>query len=197
MKTGINLLTKQKKYQNIEKIFNSLKFGVALMVVFFLLGYLAVFLLLLNQKKTTDSISVQNAAYLQTLTQNKEVEAQFVYFVSKEKQISTFLKNDVNFYPYYSLLNDSLSSSSPPATLQTFVINSDRTSEFAVGFNDFPSLLNFLKFCESDFFLQNFTSLHLTNFTTTLQQNTAVQAASPSANLNNFSLHFKGTFKQI
>lgn len=197
MKHGINLLTKQKRYQDIEKIFKKLKIGLVFLVLLFLTAYLLIFIELFNQKKTIDSLSLQKTSYLQTLTQNKEVEAQFIYFVSKEKQISTLLKNDVKFYPYYNLLNDSLSSSSPSATLQTLVINADRSSEFEVGFNDLVSLLNFLKFSESDIFLRNFTSLHLTNFTAVTSQNNNPASVTPSASSKNYSLHFKGIFKQI
>ncbi len=193
MKKGINLLTKQKKYQNIEKLFRSLKIGIVLMTGIFLIIDAVSLFQLFSQNQTINSLDLQKASYLQTLTQNKEVEAQFVYFVSKEKQISNILKNDVNFYPYYSILNASLSSSSPAATLQKLIINTDKTTEFTVGFNDFASLLNFLKFSESDFFLKSFTQLHLTNFTINSKQN------SPNlpTQLNNYTLNFSGTFKQI
>ncbi len=103
----------------------------------------------------------------------------------KQKQISLYLKNDVNFFPYYNLLNDSLKSSSPEAQLDSVLIDRSKEADFSVAFVDFPSLLSFLKFAESEVFLKNFTDLSLKGFNLGTQQNKSLK------------LTFNGIFKDI
>ena len=113
------------------------------------------------------------------------MEAKFIYFRNKERQVSKILTEDVNFYPYYNLLKDSLQSSSPEATLETVLIDKNKTVNFMVSFESYQSLLEFFKFAESDNFLANFSTLVLSNF------------SNAKSVPQRYELGFKGAFQQL
>lgn len=185
MKNRINLLSKQEKYLRLESLFQTFRIGILVvgLTVFFI--DIIFFAILIRQKKQLDSISAEKRKVLDFLVANKEAEAKYVYFRNKENQISTFLKNDVRFFPYYNLLNDSLNSASPPARLDSVIIDKTKEVEFVVGFDDFSALTSFFKFAETNIFLDNFIELKLNGF------NIAKQGKSI------YQLGFKGKFKEL
>lgn len=182
----INLLTKQKKYTDISNLFFKLKYLTGFIVLIFLLSYIFFAIVLSGQQNTLSVLESQKKSLLEYLLQNKQVEAKFVYFRSKERQLSEILKDDVNFYPYYNLLQDSLKSSSPEAALENVVIDKNKTVTFSIGFKDNNSMLDFFKFAESDEFLKNFSQLILNTF-----------SSSVLATSNSYKLEFKGVFSQL
>jgi len=185
MTRRINLLSKQEKYLKLEGLFSKLRFVILIMGVIVFIVDIVFFAILIGQKNNLDNRLNEKKSLLQFLVTNKEAEARFIYLRNKEQQISTDLKNDVNFYPYYNLLNNSLKSSSPVASLDSVTIDKTKGVDFSVGFTDFNSLSSFFKFAESDDFLKNFTSLNLEGF------NTVSQAQK------GYSLNFKGKFIEI
>ncbi|MBI4009079.1 hypothetical protein HY357_02505 [Candidatus Roizmanbacteria bacterium] len=134
---------------------------------FLLVAYAFFYGILLRQKQKIDNLSTQKKDILEFLLANKETEAKFVYFRNKHKQLSDILEGDVNFYPYYFLLKDSLKSSTPEAILDSVVIDKAKTFTFSVSIEDFPTMLSFLRFAESDDFLKNFNQLILSSFSNT------------------------------
>lgn len=178
----INLLVKQGKYIKLEHAFGKLKWVLILFVVFFTACYVFISFLLFDQKKVIDSLSQEKEVLLEFLLALNKVEAKFVYFRTKEQQLSDILKDDVNFYPYYKLLDQTLKSLSSSAVLESVTINKLREAEFTLSFPDSKSMISFFKFAESDDFLKNFNTLVLTQFT-------QIQAESQQ-----FELIFKGTF---
>ncbi len=184
MKKHINLILKQKRYQELERIFGHLRSLVVVMIVVFFVLSIVYFFVLSQKKSELNALNSQKKQYLDYLLQNKEIEAKFVYFNSKEKNISTILQNDVNFYPYYNVLVESLKNSSPAATLETVLISKDRTTDFTLNFPEYNSLLSFFKFIESDIFLKNFSTLNLISLSTTNQDKVS----------NGIKMNFKGKF---
>lgn len=185
MKKKINLLSKQKKYIKLERVFQVLRICILVSGITVFLLDIIFFSLLLQQKKQLDSLTSDKNKLLEFLVANRKEETSFAYFRNKQKQIATYLKNDVNFFPYYNLLNDSLKSSSPEAQLDAVVIDKTKDVDFVVVFADFTSLLSFFKFAESDSFLKNFTNLNLKRFDLGNKDN------------KNYKLSFKGVFKDI
>ncbi len=167
MKKGINLLVKQQKYLNLEKAFNNLKFLVVGLFVIFIGSNLLLFFLLNRQKDTIEKLTLNKKELLDYLFQHTQVEAKFVYFRNKERQVSDILKQDVNFYPYYELLTNNLASV-PQAILETVTIDKLKATTFIVSFPDYSSMLVFFKIAESDTFLKNFNRLVLSQFTNTI-----------------------------
>ncbi len=172
MKKGINLLIKQQSYLSLEKSFEKIKTGIVLLLLLFLVIYGIFFFLLSQQSKQINDLNLEKQSILDFLVQNKEVEAKFVYFRGKEKQLGEILQQDVNFLPYYNLLKNSLTYSTPEARLDSVVINKDKKVNFSVSFNDYGGILSFLKFAETDEFLNNFNTLVLSNFNTLTKNKT-------------------------
>lgn len=185
MKRKINLLTKQKKYLQVAKIFGSLRLVIVVTICFFLVLFATLYFFLSRQSGKINEIQEQKKKVLNYLVKNKEVEAQFIYFRNKQQDISEILKNDVNFYPYYMLLTNSLKSSSPSATLVSLMIDKDKSVDFTVSFDSLNSLLAFFKFTESPSFLNNFDTLNLIGLNLTQQVK------------NDFKLNFKGKFVKL
>lgn len=164
MKKRINLITKQKKYLQEEKLFYYLKISTYIIFAIFFVCIAVNLSFLVKSKKNLELKKKEKEMYLQFLLKNKEVEAKFVYFQNKSSQIKNILKNDVNFYPYYTLLKDSLKYASPEPVIESIVINKDRRTTFMLGFESTQQLLAFFKFAESPEFLNNFSELSLHQF---------------------------------
>lgn len=191
MKKKINLLTKQKKYQTYETIFKAVKITCVLTIILFVTSYTVYYIILSSQKKELNLYLTQKKNALEYITQNKEVEAKFVYFSSKLQQISQILTEDVNFHPYYTVLTESLKSASPEGQLEKVSIDRNRTVDFSVNLADTPSLLSFLRFIESENFLENFDQLSLTNFTLYSGGGFSLQGGA------GYKLFLKGVFKKL
>ncbi len=166
MKKHINLITRQKKYYQIDEFIRRLRMAVAAFGVFFIVLNMAFFLFLYHEQSGINALTEEKKRLLDFLIQNKESEAKFVYFNSKEKQVAGILKSDVSFYPYYNLLTESLKTASPAGQLQTLVIEKDRHVNFSVSFDNYDSLLFFFKFMETEQFLRNFKDLTLSSVET-------------------------------
>ena len=189
MKKGINLLSKQLKYKKIGTIIVRLRVVLVVLTVFFALLFLSFSVILFRQSQEVNKLISNKRSLLEYLLVNKEVEAKFVFFNNRYQEIKEILKNDVNFLPFYSLLNESLNQASPAPQLKSLVINRDRTVSFALNFIDLPSLLTFLKFGESDNFLDNFDQLILGSFN--IVQNSAKEKKA------NYELIFNGKFSSL
>jgi len=173
MRKRINLLTKQKKYLQEEKLFYYLRIASYITAVIFFIFFIVNLLFLAQNKKNLDLKKKEKEMYLQFLLKNKEVEAKFVYFQNKSSQVKNILKNDVNFYPYYILLKESLKYASPEPVIESISINKDRTTSFVLGFDSTSQLLVFFKLAESPEFLKNFSELSLHQFS--LEENKEVK----------------------
>lgn len=193
MKKRINLLTKHEKYRTIEEVFQKLRWLLGLLTGGFFVAYAFLFLFLSQQRTKINTLLAEKQTLLGFLLQNKEVEAKFIYFSGKYKQLNSILKDDVNFYPYYNLLNESLKSASPTPSLSSLVINKDKTTTFTLTFDDLNSLVSFLKFTESDVFVKNFSELTLISFASDQK---SINKSTVSKNLN-YKLDFKGKFKEV
>jgi hypothetical protein len=185
MKKGINLLIKQDQYIKYERVFKQLKLVLVLFCIVALLEYIGLYLVVRSQRQKTVELQNQNQTLLNYIVQNKQVEANLLFFNQKEHQLVTILKTDVNFYPYYELLTNSLLQYGAQAKLVSLTMDNSRLSEFTLQFPDYSSMLTFFKFAETDEFVKNFDTLVLSNFT-----------ATPGSQ-QSYQLVFKGTFKEI
>lgn len=187
MRKRINLLKAQKRFIFGEQVFSKLKTAIMLIFVFFLFIYAAFYYLLSQQKREIDELATQKKELIEFFIQNKEKEAKFVYFRNKQKQLSDILKEDVNFFPYYNLLKESLNAVNANVRLDSVLIDKSKSVKFSLGFEDYSSLLNFLSFAESDDFLKNFNQLALVNFS-----KNEIQVAN-----NDYKLNFSGKFSNL
>ncbi len=186
MKKRINLFSKKKRYDFITvyashiRLYGSICGGLLLALFIYLLVLLV---------KTTQGIQSETSKkqqYLTYLIGEKDTEANIRYFKGKHTQLNTYLKDDANFLPYYSILQSSLQNASEAATLDNVSIDQNRNTQFVVKFQTFASMESFLKYIESEEFLKYFTDISLSNLS--LTRDTIA---------HNYELQFKGKFKEI
>lgn len=167
MKKRINLLNKPNQYFQYEKIFKRIrKLTIYLLILFFVV-FLPIFLILFNKEKEIDRLYQEKKSLLEYITANKQIEADFIYLKSKHQQLVQAINEDVNFLPYYNILLNSLKESSPSPKLDQVIISKDRSVSFTLIFNDKTAMVNFLKFAESDKFINNFNHLFISKFNLT------------------------------
>jgi len=186
MKKHINLITRQRKYYQADAVIRYLRIVITVLGAVFIAVNLIFFVILYREQNSVEVLLNEKKNLLDYLIKNKEGEARFIFFNTKEKQVATILKGDVNFYPYYNLLSDSLKRASPEGELQALILDKNREVSFTIGFEDYPSLISFFKFMETNEFLKNFTDLTL--------QSVDVGKAKEK---NSYVLNLKGTFMEI
>jgi hypothetical protein len=130
----------------------------------------------------------QKKGLLQSLIENKDIEAKINYFAAKDDQLKLYLKDDAEFLPYYNLLKDILAFSSESPILESMTLDKNKSTEFVVRFVQYAPAYEFLKFIESDSFLTHFTELRLNNFSLTQDSTNSEQG---------YQLRFRGKFKII
>lgn len=182
MKKKINLLLRQKKYQQIaakiEYTKNILFIGIFiifLLVIISFLGYM-------YMRKKFESLLLQKKALLTFIVDNRKEEAGYIYFSNKEMQISNIIRNDLNYGPYYEFLRGIVTTSTDEGRLESLAMDKDRKVNFVLTLPDYSSVLSFLSSIESNAFLSHFKSLSLTHFST---------FESP---YQSYKLEFKGQF---
>src|SRR5690242_15725006 len=72
--------------------------GIVLFVIFLVISVLNIM-----QKSHIQSLLNDKQKSLNFLTENKTNEAETTYFIQKKDQLNTFLKDDANFLPYYTI----------------------------------------------------------------------------------------------
>ena len=187
MKNRINLFKRKPEQDYIGIIAQKIKryitgMGVVLFVIFLFLMY-QMFQLNITQQ----NLLKKKETYLKYLLDKKDTESTIRYFVGKQAQVNTFLKDDANFLPYYQILKDSLAGTDDKAILDTVDIDKDRNTSFIVRFSSFDDVLLFLKYVEEESFLKNFTTLTLQSFNLTQQ----------SSNMSHYQLELVGVFKKL
>lgn len=141
------------------------------------------------------SLSKKKQLYLALLINDKDIEANTRYFKGKQTQLLKYEKDDARFLPYYSVLVSALSTSSQSASLDSIEINKDRDATFIVKFKDYDGMVQFLKYVESDEFLNSFDALSMASLN--LSRESGSTTKIQSALNKNYQLQFKGRFKEL
>lgn len=184
MKSRINLLKRERKYQQYELYFHYLRIGTFVYCGIFVVTVMGLLFYLYNVNNQYAALLRQKQESAQYLLQNKDTEAEFVYFGGKLLEISKLLKEDVNFQPYYNLLITSLDQASQEAHFNSVTIDKSKSVQFTVSVENYSSLLGFLKYVETDNFLRYFKDITLINF-------------DLADNNKKYTLTFKGKFNEI
>ncbi|MEK7634171.1 MAG: hypothetical protein AAB437_04990 [Patescibacteria group bacterium] len=163
-KKHINLLVNREDYQMYENVFERLKLSAAVLTLILFIFFISFYLILRNKFNTYERMNLQKKTYLQLLTERRSDEAKINYIQKKYSDLKTFLKDDAASTPYYELLSDAISESSQAATLKSFEVNKDREASFTISFSNFDKLMEFLKFAESQTFIENFEKISMKNF---------------------------------
>lgn len=167
------------------------KISLVLCLIFFI-AFLVVNYLIIKNKLKLNQLNSQKENDLKYLIDNKTDEAKLQYFKTKQKQLSDYYGEDAAFLPYYKVLLQALEPASDSAVLESVTIDNNRDSTFIVKIYDYDQAINFLKFVESDDFINNFDRLILTGFD--LYQQTD---DSNSNEKDSYQFSFKGNFKSL
>lgn len=189
MKKRINLLIYHKKYQETESLFSTIR-KVVMAFLFFSLLIIPIMLLILNNKRTQLNQLIEEKNRLkEELNKKKDVEIAYQIFSHKFSQLKEILSADVDFFPNYQLINDSLKSATTGAFLDSIEIDKDKKTNFIISFQNLDELINFLNYIEEKKYLYNFSQLTLKSFS--LDQSSLENQASKK-----YQLSFVGQFKK-
>jgi len=186
MKNRINLFKQKPQLDFISANAHKFKMylngaGIMLFVCFLLLIYQV-----LRLSSTQQALLKMKETYLKYLLEENDVEANIRYFISKQTQVNTFLKDDARFLPYYQILKKSLEETSNNVVLDTIDIDKSRKTRFIVKFKDTEEMLSFIRYIEGEEFLKNFISLSLQSFVINKQTKGS-----------RYQLELQGIFKEI
>lgn len=188
MRKRINLLKYHEKYIKTEKFFLKFKRFIYFSLSFSIL-ITFITLIILNNKKNELNQLIKEKKYLENfISKNKDVDIAYQIFSNKFLQIKNILNSDVNFYPYYKIIIDSLKKATSSASLESITITKNKDTNFTISFKDFNALINFLDFIEDESYLSNFRQLTLKNIN--LNQTTTSNQAGQE-----YKLDFVGQFK--
>ena len=162
-KNRINLLINREDYQKYENQFERFKLSAAILTVILTIIFIFSYISIKNKFNKYENMNLQKKTYLQLLGERKEDEAKINYIEKKYKDFKNFLKDDASSAIYYEILSDSIKSSSESAKLKSLAVDKTRNASFIITFSVFDKMMSFLKFAESEIFLNNFESISLKN----------------------------------
>lgn len=187
-KKRLNLLRKEPKNKIQELVIGKTVFyativGIILFIVFLLLNVLNIV-----QKRDIETKLKEKESVLNYIVSNNNDIVKSAYFSLKNDLLKKYMKDDAEFLPYYTVLNDSIASASNSARVESLYIDKNKKTEFVIDFNDYNAIYKYIKYTESDIFLKNFESLTLTSF--------SIDQINISKN-KGYILNFEGQFKEL
>ncbi len=185
-KAKINLLSNRQDYTKLERYFLFFRIGVLVYAAVLFITAGIVTYLLFNQGSKIQALSNKKKSFLTTMSGQKQEEAKLVYLSKKMDAYGQFIKDDARFLPYFTLLNNTLKTSSQSGTLSSFLIDKNREVEFKLSFGQLEDMLQAFQFVESEQFLKNFEELSLSQF---ISQKNNTQ--------KNYEISFEGKFVKL
>lgn len=187
-KKRLNLLRKEPRNRIRELVIGKTVFyativGIILFAVFLLLNLLNII-----QKRDIETKLKEKESVLNYIVSNNNDIVKSAYFSLKNDLLKKYMKDDAEFLPYYTVLNDSIASASNSARVESLYIDKSKKTEFVIDFNDYNAIYKYIKYTESDMFLKNFVSLTLTSF--------SIDQTNISKN-KGYILNFEGQFKEL
>ena len=189
MKKRINLLSPKKKVNYLLLYRDKIRLFASLVGVLCFILFIFFITILLKVKNNINAMNLKKKSYLTYLVENKEAEANVRYLKIKQDQLTNFMKDDAHFLPYYTILKESINTSTQSALLNSISINKSRETTFTVQFLKYENVISFIKYVESDDFLSKFSQLTLSSF--------ALNVKTAIGNSYKYQLQFKGKFNQI
>lgn len=170
-KSSINLLVNREDYQKYENLFQRFKLTATLLTVILTIIFAYFYFSIKNKFNVYEKMNLEKKNYLQLLTERKKDEAKINYIGKKYSDLKNFLKNDAASVTYFELLSNAINNSSESAKLKSFVVDKTRNTSFEITFSLFEKMMDFLKFAESEIFLNNFENISLKNLIIAGSQN--------------------------
>lgn len=162
-KSNINLLVSREDYQKYENFFERLKLSAAVLTVILTILFLYFYFSIKSKFNTYEKMNLDKKSYLQLLTNRRGDEAKINYIEKKYIDLQNFLKDDASSVAYYEILSNAIKNSSESAKLKSLEVDKTRNTSFTITFTVFEKMMDFLKFAESEIFLNNFENISLKN----------------------------------
>jgi len=162
-KSNINLLIGREDYQKFENFFERLKLSAAVLTVILTVLFLYFFISIRGKFYAYEKMNLDKKSYLQLLTNRRGDEAKINYIEKKYIDLQNFLKDDASSVAYYEILSNAIKNSSESARLKSLEVDKTRNTSFTITFSVFEKMMDFLKFAESEVFLNNFENISLKN----------------------------------
>jgi len=186
-KNRINLLVNREDYQKYENFFERLKLAAAILTVILTIIFTYFYISIKNKFNSYEKMNLEKKTYLQLLTERRPDEAKINYIQKKYLDLKTFLKDDASSAAYYEILYNAISNSSESAKLKSLEVDKKRNTSFTITFSIFEKMMDFLKFAESEKFLNNFESISLKN----------LDIVGNKEKNENYELSFSGKFVPV
>jgi len=186
-KNRINLLVNREDYQKYENFFERLKLAAAILTVILTIIFTYFYISIKNKFNSYEKMNLEKKTYLQLLTERRPDEAKINYIQKKYLDLKTFLKDDASSVAYYEILYNAISNSSESAKLKSLEVDKKRNTSFTITFSIFEKMMDFLKFAESEKFLNNFESISLKN----------LDIVGNKEKNENYELSFSGKFVPV
>lgn len=163
MDLDINLLVKKNNYYKIERLFQQgrrLTVVIGVIVVILLAG---LFIAQQNLKKNLDALANEKVSLKAELTSKKPTSDKIKLLNSKMVALRTVTDQSPDFSVYYDRLRKYLPQDSADGTLNRLSFSSPNLATIELEFPDVLALTKFLGVLESKEFLQEFSSIKLSN----------------------------------
>lgn len=185
MKKKANLLLRKKNYQQLEKFFAYFRVVTFFLVAALFISIISLFLLMNSIKTQRQKLTAAKELLLTSIISRKDIETKALYFNQKGVALNTYLKDDVNFLPYYNQLQTYLPISSQSASIESIDYDNKRNVSVVLKFTNYDDFYNSLSSLQNSRFLSIFDSLSLEAFSIT------------EAKVNNYSLQLVGKLKEL
>lgn len=186
----INLSVFNNDYKKTLQFFKFLRIFTFIFSISVSAVFIFFFILNAGVLRQIDALTVEKNSLLSSSPSEKKNEAEILYVTQKLSLLDQYLKADTNSVYYFNLLSERLKDSSNSAVLESFTLDKNHSTLFKVLFTSREATLNYLRYIETEDFLQHFSSLSLTNIATVSEENSSSNSAR-----TNYRLSFTGTFK--
>jgi hypothetical protein len=165
MKKRINLFqTKEQEFRTPDIILRLRKAGIigASVCATILLIIGIVFFRLTSEKANLESEQQAQSALLQN---NVDFQKEVSFFIERKEQLKKYLSEDAKFLPYYTLLNNILTTSGGlQIKLISFSLDNTQHTQIGIELSSYDAVQRFLQLTESDVFLQHFITIRVQPF---------------------------------
>lgn len=187
----INLSLYAEDYKRIQRLFKAIRISTFILSTLVSMTFGGLFITNSQIAQKINTLTTEKNNLLESTKSQNHNEAAVVYLNNKLSLANKFLDSDTKFIPYYNLLLSNLNSGSDSASLQEFAIDNSRTTTFKVQFKSKEEMLNYLKYAESDSFLNNFSLLSLTGISLSPHQSDLGNTST------GYTLSFQGKFNAL
>ena len=181
-KTHINVFFKEK-VGVVAKIVEKTKNYLIIIILFLLVSFVGLF----AAKWYFETALVQKTAERDELSTIinavSSKEKKVTELLQKKELLKTYLKDDAQFLPYFTLLKEILAPLNAEKNLQSFSVDKNQLADFTLQFATVDEVEQFLAYMETEVFLKNFTSVQLKDF-----------SISPGVGNSAIDLRFQGQF---